>query len=316
MTTRHSHPSIAHSYGYNEDPFEYTQAPDYGLPAQGPAMASYATQDAPRGWTSMSSTKQSTGSLGYEPDSALRYGNPNFGYLNSPAVTSIGSDNTFHPMNSLSKGLPQHGNRILPYPAKASAEAGNSYQKPGESASYSLPSGPSQKSGVSYNPQTLTDGRSQGSISSKSPSLYSAPISSASSSPPLDYSHASTFGYQMTASTSPLQPKVSAASTSERAPYQTADAYRNSGSVAMSNARFDLPFYPTQKCYPHYSDPKSKSHAENSSEGAELINGKRYQNIREKPVNYNPNVPLPTERPPMIPSTPKPILPTPVAAHR
>ena len=282
-------------------------------------MTSYAAQDPPRGWTTMPSTKQSTGSLGYENDPALRFGGSNFGYLNSSAAASIGSDNTFLPMNSLSKGLPHHGNRILPHPTKASAESSSSYQKPGESASYSLPSGPSQRSGVSYNPQTLTDGRSQGSISSKSPSLYSAPISSASSSPPLDYSHASTFGYQMTASTSPLQPKVSVKTTSERSSYQTADAYRNSGSMAISNARFDLPFYPTQKCYPHYADPKTKSHtvSEDSSEGAELINGKRYQTIREKPVNYNPNVPLPTERPPpMISTTPKPILPTPVAQHR
>lgn len=325
MTARHSHPSIAHGYSYNDDLFDqYAQAPGYLLPAQDPqaAIPSYGAHETPRGWTPTSSSKHLAGNWGYEGDPALKYGPSNFGHLNSTATAAIGADSSsFLPMNSLSKGLPQHGNRILPHPRKASMDpSSNSYQKSGESASYSQPSGLSQRSSVAYSPQTLIHGGSQGSVSSNTLSEYSGPVSSASSSPPMDCIHSTAFGYQVPLSTSQHQPVLPVSCASEPGPtIHASDTRRSLGSIGMPTGRIDMPIYASRKSYSHCTDHAAKSDSttdSSSSDDGKLINGRVYKQIREKPINYCSDVPLPTERPPPMIATHKPVLPTPLSRHR
>lgn len=291
LSSRHSHPSVAHSYNLanlTDDGFDhYTQAPHYLLPAQDTSLSTYGAQDTSRHWTPIASNRQ-PGGVGYESDPSYKYGASGFPYLNSSAVASIPESFGMNSL-SLSRDLPRHGDRILPTPRKTSYEtSSNSYQKPGESASYGL------KSSMAWNPQTLTYGASQGSVSSTSLSAFSGSLSSVSSSPPTESSQgATTFGY-VPLSSSPLHRPLSAAGD-------------RSSLVEMSlpRGRAILPVRSSSNLYSYSTGTGASSDliTDPSSSEPTLINGGRYTRIQEKPVNHNPGDTLPIDkRPPMVPT--------------
>lgn len=301
LTSRHSHPSVAHSYNLthlNDDTFDhYTHAPQYLLPAQDPSMSTYGAQDTSRHWTPIAGNRQST-SVGYENDPSLRYGTSGFPYLNSSAVAAIPENFGMNSL-SLSRELPRHGDRILPTPRKMSYEpSSHSYPKSGESASYGL------KSSMAWNPQTLTHGTSQGSVSSTSLSAFSGSVSSASSSPPTESGQgATTFGY-VPVSSSPLHRPVSAAA-------------KDQSSLAEMrlppNSRLILPHRSSTNLYSYSTGngPSSDSTTEPASSEPTLVNGGRYVHIREKPINHDPCNPLPVEQPaPLVSKQNQPAAPT------
>ncbi|KAL8687161.1 MAG: hypothetical protein Q9218_006591 [Villophora microphyllina] len=310
VSARHSHPSAqpsATNYGsLNDDVYDqYVQVPQYLLPGQDPqaTISSYSTQDMSRGWTPISSsTKHLTSTLGYETDPSFKYSNSHFPHMNSSAMAAVGTEDSL---------LSRHGSRILPHPRKTSVDpSSHSYQKPGESASYNLPFGHSQRSSVAYSPQTSVNWGSQGSASSTSLSTYSGgPVSSsASSSPPMDYAHTTAFGYSVPLCTTPLQPTAQVS----RAPAEdhpidndrtiTRRSFGTSARTAATHLHASLPIHVSPKSY-SYSLAKASS---DSAKGATssmspelsntLVNEKPYQRIREKPINYNPSAPLPTEK--------------------
>ncbi|KAL9027394.1 MAG: hypothetical protein Q9196_004071 [Gyalolechia fulgens] len=293
LTSRHSHPSVAHSCNLahlNDDAFDpYLQAPQYLLPAQDPSMPTYGAQDTSRHWAPVAGNRQPN-SVGYESDPSFKYGPTAFPYMNSSAVASIPENFGMNSL-SLSRELPRHGDRILPNPRRIPYEpSSNSYQKSGESASYGL------KSTVAWNPQTLTHGTSQGSVSSTSLSAFSGSLSSVSSSPPTESGQgATTFGY-VPVSSSPLHRPVSAAAEDQ-------------GSLAEMRippkSRLVLPQCPSSNLYSYSTGngARSDSITEPASSEPTLVNGGRYIHIREKPIHHNPCNPLPVEQPPasMVP---------------
>ncbi|KAL8727850.1 MAG: hypothetical protein Q9181_005556 [Wetmoreana brouardii] len=309
MASRHSHPSIGNGYSYgsvNDDDFgQYSQTPQYMLPAQDPqaSLSPYNAHETSRGWTPMSNAKHTSSTLAFEHDPAFKYGPSHFSHMNSSAIASVGADDAlFPPMNSMARHLPQHGSRILPSPRKTSLDpSSNSYQKAGESASYGLQPALSHRSSAAWSPQTLTaHGGSQGSVSSTSLSSQSGPMSSVSSSPPMDCNHTTTFGYQM--SNSPIHPELSVSRASDLKPTVHGPEIRHSiGNNRYANGHTKLPIHASPKSYRHSVGYGTRSDA--TTDTGKLINGGLYQHIREKLVKYNPGDPLPTERPPpMIPT--------------
>lgn len=284
LTSRHSHPSAAPSYNLThlDGTFDnYTQAPQYLLPAQDPSM-SYGTQDTSRHWTPIAGNRQSN-SVGYESESSFKYGPSGFPYLNSSAISSIPENYGMNSL-SLSRELPRHGDRILPTPRKMSYEpSSNSYQKSGESASYGL------KSSIAWPPQTLTHGTSQGSVSSTSLSTFSGSLSSVSSSPPIESGQgATTFGY-VPVSSSPLHRPLSAATEDQNTIPE----------IRLPKTRTILPQHSSYSLYNYSmgSGPRLDMGTEPGPSEATLVNGGRYVHIREKPINHNPCNPLPVEQP-------------------
>lgn len=295
LTSRHSHPSVAHSYNLThlDGTFDnYTQAPQYLLPAQDPSMSTYGTQDTSRHWTPIAGNRQSN-SVGYESDTSFKYGPSGFPYLNSSAIASIPENNYGMNSLSLSRELPRHGDRILPTPKKMSYEpSSNSYQKSGESASCGL------KSSMAWKPQTLTHGTSQGSISSTSLSTFSGSLSSVSSSPPTDSGQgATTFGYVPVSSSPLLRPLSAAAEDQSSIP-----------DMRLPKSRLILPQRSSGSSLYSYSmgnGARSDSGTEPASSEATLINGGRYMHIQEKPITHNPCNPLPVEQPAAVVSKQK-----------
>ncbi|KAL8681337.1 MAG: hypothetical protein Q9186_002546 [Xanthomendoza sp. 1 TL-2023] len=326
MSSRHSHPSIANAYNFgslNEDMFEhYTQTPNYMLPAQDPQVSTtaYAGQEMPRQWTPITSNRLS--SLSFEHDSSYKFGSSNFPYINSSSTPAIGPHDSLFEMNSLSKGLPQHRDRTLPNPTKrasTSLEAGsNSYQKPGEFASYGPSPGLGHRSSVAWSPQTVAHEGSQGSVSSTSLSAFtgsvSGPVGSVSASPPADL-HAqpiSTFSY-VPLSSSPLHQAVSVSRPSDMEPSLNQPAEKKHRPIAQ------MPFPAGQISLPHRASTgasmygytmgsgpnKMQSATESSSSDHTLITGQPYQRIHQPPVNHNGQDPLPLD------DQPRPIAPAP-----
>ncbi|KAI4246690.1 MAG: hypothetical protein LQ352_006323 [Teloschistes flavicans] len=293
--TRHSHPSTATNYnigGLNEDVFDtYAQVPQYLLPGQDPqaAMSSYATHDMSRNWTPTSSSKPLTG---YE-----HYSNSQFPHMNSSAMAAAGTEDSL---------LSRQGSRILPHPRKTSVDpSSHSYPKPGEFTSY-LPLGYGQRSSVAYSPQTSVNWGSQGSASSTSLSSYSGPVSSASSSPPTEC-HTTPFGYNLSVCTTPIQPAVQPSRAPEDEPINDRTIRRRSlGPSRTTNVHTNAPIHVSSKAYSYNLNNGGKSDSAkevSSPEFNTLVNKKPYQPIREKPINYNPSAPLPTEKASMIPTS-------------
>ena len=296
--SRHSHPSALPTCNLgnlNDDMFDhYPPAPHYLLPAQDPqSVPTYSGQDSSRHWTPITSNRHTN--FYYESDPSLRYGASGFPYLNSSAI--VGSEG--FGMNSLSRHLPQHGDRVLPNPRKSYEASSNSYQKSGESASHGLPMGLSHKSSVAWSPQTLT--ASHGSMSSSSLSAFSGPLSSVSSSPPTESNQgASTFGYVPLSSTSPLhQPlPLSRGSESEYASY----AAGNRSSLPerpFPKGRTILPHGSGTSLYGYSTSTGAKASTTTDSMHSEhkLVSGRPYIRIHEN-VKLSLGEPLPVDQPP------------------
>lgn len=301
LTSRHSHPTVSHAYNYSgldDNVFDhYTQAPHYLNPAQDPqpSMSStYGAQDMSRQWTPIASSRHSVSGL---DDPSFKYGTSGFPYLNSSAVASVGPDG--FGMNSLGRALPRHGDRILPNPRRTSVETSNSYQKSGESASYGFPPGLGHKSSAAWSPQTLTQGTSQGSVSSTSLSALSGPLSSVSSSPPTEASQNTTaFGY-VSLSSSPLNHSLSVSHAQEHEPMSHVAENRSSfGEIPYPKSRTILPMRSSSSLYNWDTGNGTKTGPPTDSLGSEhtLVNGKSYTRIRQQPVKHNPGDPLPVER--------------------
>ncbi|KAI4142610.1 MAG: hypothetical protein L6R39_004872 [Caloplaca ligustica] len=307
LASRHSHPSVAH-YSYsnmNDHSYDqYTQAPQYLLPAQDPqsSMSSaYGAQDMSRQWTPMASNRHSMSGL---DDPSFKYGTSGFPYLNSSAVASVGPDG--FGMNSLNRALPR-GDRILPNPRRSSVEtSSNSHQKSGESASYGLPPGLGHRSSVAWSPQTLTNAASRGSTSSTSLSALSGSLSNVSSSPPVESNQGTTtFGY-VPLSSSPLHQSI----TVPHAPtHDTMNKTAEKGSslrdMAYPKTRTILPMRSSSSLYSWDTGAASKtgSTADPQDSDHTLVNGKQYTRIRQQPIKHNPGDPLPVEKAPSMVST-------------
>lgn len=303
LTSRHSQPSVAHTYNYTnleDNAFDhYTQAPHYLPPAQDlqPSMSStYGTQDISRQWTPIASSRHPASGL---DDPSFKYGSSGFPYLNSSAVASVGPDG--FGMNSLGRALPRHGDRVLPNPRRTSVETSNSYQKSGESASYGFPPGLGRKSSAAWSPQTLTNGASQGSVSSTSLSAVSGPLSSVSSSPPTEPSQNTTaFGY-VPLSSSPLSHSLSVSHAPElESLHHTADNRSTFGEVPYPKTR---PILPLRSPSSLYSWDKTSSTTDSLGSDHTLVSGKQYRRIQQQPIKHNPGDPLPVERAPSLATT-------------
>lgn len=298
---RQSHTSPANSYsigGLHEEVFDpYAQAPQYLLPGQDSqaAMSSYTTHDMSRSWTPTTSNRPL---MGYES-----YSNSHFPHMNSSAMAAAGTEDSL---------ISRQGSRILPHPRKTSVDpSSHSYAKPGEFAFYSLPFGSGQRSSVAYSPQTSINWGSQGSASSTSLSTYSGPMSSASSSPPTDY-RTTTFGYTVPACTTPIQPAVQLSRAPEDEPTNERTITRRSLGPSRSNNTNmlkNVPIHVSPKSYRYSLTNTGELESAKevpSPEVSTLVNKKPYQPIREKPINYKPSAPLPTEKASMIPPTKPP----------
>lgn len=305
LTSRHSHPSVAHTYNYaglDDNTFEhYAQAPHYLLPAQDlqPSMSStYTAQDMSRQWTPMASNRQAVNGT---DDPQFKYGTSGFPYLNSSAVASVGPDG--FGMNSLGRALPR-GDRILPNPRRTStAPSTDSYQKSGESVSYGLPPGLSHKSSAAWSPQTLNHGAIQGSISSSSLSALSGPLNSLSPSPQMESSQNTTaFGY-VPLSSSPLHQSISMSRAPEiNTINNAADNRSRLTDVPYSKSRTILPMRSSSSLYGWDTGSGTKADPITDTLVSEptLVNGQKYTRIRQQPIQHNPGDPLPVERPSSI----------------
>ncbi len=308
LTSRHSHPSVAHTYNYaniEDNVFDhYAQGSHYLPPNQDlqPSMSTtYGSQDMSRHWTPIASGRHPASGL---DDPSFKYGTSGFPYLNSSAVASVGPDG--FGMNSLGRALPRHGDRILPNPRRTSVETSNSYQKSGESASYGLPPGLGRKSSAAWSPQTLTNGASQGSVSSSSLSAVTGSLSSVSSSPPTEHCQNTTaFGY-VSLSSSPLNHSLSVSRAPEPESLHHNVEHRSSfGEIPYPKTRTLLPMRSSSSLYSWDSGAATKTNSNTDSLGSDhtLVGGKPYRSIRQQPIKHNPGDPLPVERPPSLITT-------------
>lgn len=302
LTSRHSQPSVAHTYNYTnleDNAFDhYAQGPHYLPPTQElqPSMSStYGTQDISRHWTPIASSRHPASGL---EDPSFKYGTSGFPYLNSSAVASVGPDG--FGMNSLGRALPR-GDRVLPNPRRTSVETSGSYQKSGESASYGFPPGLGRKSSAAWSPQTLTNGASQGSVSSTSLSAVSGPLSSVSSSPPSEPTQNTTaFGY-VPLSSSPLNHSLSVTNAPElESLHHTADSRSTFGEIPYPKVRAILPLRSPLSLY---SWDKTNSTTGSLGSDHTLVSGKQYKSIRQQPIKHTPGEPLPVERAPSLATT-------------